>query len=54
MKRWLVVAAAVVLAAAAFAVLVQREPAPGGPPLDDIDDASRERLEDVLREEGER
>jgi hypothetical protein len=53
-KRWLVVAAAVLLAAGAFAVLVQREPSPGGPPLDDIDDASRARLEEVLREEGER
>lgn len=54
MKRWLVVAVALALAAGAFLVLVQREPSAGGPPLDEIDDASRERLERLLREEDER
>jgi hypothetical protein len=53
-KRWLVVAVALALAAGAFFALVKREPAPGGPPLDEIDDASRQRLEQVLREEGKR
>lgn len=52
--RWLLVAVALALAAGAFLVVVQREPSPGGPPLDDVDDASRERLERLLREEGER
>jgi hypothetical protein len=53
-KRWLVVAVALALAAGAFFALVQREPDPGGPPLDRIGDASRERLEQVLRKEAER
>jgi hypothetical protein len=53
-KRWLVVAAALALAAAALLVLVSRAPSPGGPPLDRIDDASRERLQDVLRGEDAR
>jgi hypothetical protein len=53
-KRWFVVAAALALAAAAFAVLAQRRSAPGGPPMDSIDDASRERLEQVLRQEEEK
>lgn len=51
MKRWLVVAAAVALAAVAFASLVWREAPLGGPPMEAIDDASRARLEQVLREE---
>ena len=51
MKRWLVVAAALALAALAFALLVRREPSVGGPPMEQIDDASRARLEEVLREE---
>jgi hypothetical protein len=50
-KRWLVVAAALALAALAFALLLRREPSPGGPPMDEIDDASRTRLDQVLREE---
>jgi hypothetical protein len=53
-KRWLVVAAALVLAAAALLVLVRRQPPPGGPPMDRIDDASRQRLEQVLRDEERR
>jgi hypothetical protein len=53
-KRWLVVAVALALAAGALFALLQREPSPGGPPLDQVDDASRQRLEQVLREEGER
>jgi hypothetical protein len=50
-KRWLVVAAAVALAALAFVLIVRREPTPGGPPMDQIDAESRARLEKVLREE---
>jgi hypothetical protein len=50
-KRWLVAAIAVALAALAFALLVRREPTPGGPPMDEIDAESRARLEKVLREE---
>jgi hypothetical protein len=50
-KRWLVVAAAVALAALAFVLIARREPSPGGPPMDQIDAESRARLEKVLREE---
>jgi hypothetical protein len=53
-KRWLVVAAVVAFAAAAIAVLVGRRAPPGGPAMDEIDDASRERLEQVLRQEEDR
>ena len=48
--RWIVVAACGALAAAALWFLVLRPPAPGGPPLDAIDDASREQLEEILRQ----
>ncbi len=54
MKRWLLVAAALALALAAFHVLVSREPPPGAPPMYRIDDGSRERLEQLLREEDAR
>jgi hypothetical protein len=50
-KRWLLVALALALALAAFALLVRRDPPLGGPPMEQIDDASRARLEQVLREE---
>jgi len=50
-KRWLFAAAAIALAALAFALLVRPEPPVGGPPMEEIDDASRARLEEVLREE---
>jgi hypothetical protein len=50
--RWLVVAAALALSAAALWFLVLREPSTGGPPMDHIDDASREQLEELLRREG--
>jgi hypothetical protein len=53
-KRWLVVAAALALAALAFGLLVRRGPPVGGSPLEEIDDASRARLEQVLREEPKR
>jgi hypothetical protein len=49
-KRWLVVAAALALAAGAFLFLATREPPSGGPPLEHIDEASRARLEQLLRE----
>ena len=51
MKRWLVVAAALALAALAFVLVLRREPPAGGPPMEQIDDASRARLDQVLREE---
>ena len=40
-KRWLVVAAALALAALAFVLVLRREPPAGGPPIEQIDDASR-------------
>ena len=49
MKRWLLVAAALVLAALAAVVVLRPGDAP--PATDDIDDASREALERVIREE---
>jgi hypothetical protein len=49
-KRWLLVALAAGLLAAALWQLGGREPRGGGPPLDQIDDASREKLREVLRE----
>jgi hypothetical protein len=52
--RWLVVAACVALAAAALWFLALREPSAGGPPMDQIDDASRAQLEELLRKESER
>jgi hypothetical protein len=52
--RWLVLAAALALGAAALWFLVLREPATGGPPMDQIDDASQRQLEELLRKEGTR
>jgi hypothetical protein len=52
--RWLVVAACLALAAAALWAFFLREPPTGGPPLDAIDDSSREQLEELLRKEGTR
>jgi hypothetical protein len=53
-RRWLVFALALVIAAGAFWVLLQsgsqRRAAQGTPPMDDIGDASRVRLEQVLRD----
>jgi hypothetical protein len=49
-KRWLLVALAAGLLAAALWHLGVGEPRGGGPPLDQIDDASREKLREVLRE----
>jgi hypothetical protein len=57
-KRWLVLGIALALAAAALAAIVgelgRRGPSTGGPPMDQIDAASRQRLEQVLRQEDER
>jgi hypothetical protein len=62
-KRWLVLGIALALAAAALAAIVgglaprgpsTRGPSTGGRPLDQIDAASRQRLEQVLRQEDER
>ena len=52
--RWLVVAACGALAAAAVWFFLLRPPSIGGPPLDSIDDASRNQLEELLRKEGTR
>jgi hypothetical protein len=52
--RWIVVAAALAIAAAVVWQLLLRPPEMGGPPLDSIDDASRAQLEEILRKEGER
>jgi hypothetical protein len=50
-KRALAVAAGLLAAALALYALLGRPPAP--PPEEDIDDASRAALEDVLRQEQE-
>ena len=49
--RWLAWTLGLVAAAAGLWALVGRDTT-GGPPLDDVDAASRERLEEVLREAG--
>jgi len=52
-RRWLVVPLALGVAALALYVLVTagaRAPVATGPPLDDIDAASRARLEQVIRD----
>jgi hypothetical protein len=49
LMRWIVVAAALAIAAAAVWFLFLRPPDVGGPPLDSIDDASRTQLEEILR-----
>ena len=51
MPRWLAWTLGLVAAAAGLWALVGRDTT-GGPPLDDVDAASRERLEEVLREAG--
>jgi hypothetical protein len=51
-KRWLLLALAAAVVAAALWLLAGRD-GPGGPPLDQIDDASRAKLRDVLREPAE-
>jgi hypothetical protein len=47
--RWIVVAAALAIAAVAVWFLFLRPPDVGGPPLDSIDDASRTQLEEILK-----
>ena len=63
MIRWLGVAGAVLLACAALWVLIARMPVPaprplteagGAPPVDHIDDRSREALREILRSEIEK
>jgi hypothetical protein len=49
LKRGLALAAGLLAAALALYALLGRSPAP--PPEEDIDDASRAALEDVLRQE---
>jgi hypothetical protein len=50
-KRWLLLGLALGLLALALFRAAGREPeAAGGPPLDQIDEASREKLREVLRE----
>lgn len=50
-KRWLLLALALGLLAFALLRAGERGPgAAGGPPLDRIDEASREKLREVLRE----
>jgi hypothetical protein len=48
-KRWLLLALALVALVLALAEWSGRD-APGGAPLDSIDEPSREKLRDVLRE----
>jgi hypothetical protein len=56
LKRWLTVVVGVGVAAAAFYALLATPPSPrsgsgpSAPAREDIDDASRDRLERVLRE----
>lgn len=50
--RWIGIALALGLAALAFALLVQRDEAPPVAAQPDIDDASRAKLEEVLRSSG--
>jgi hypothetical protein len=52
-KRWLLLALAAAVFAAALWLLAGRDGRGGGPPLDQIDDASRAGLRDVLREPAE-
>ena len=50
MKSWLILLIGLAIAAGAAYVLLGGRGAPVAPPLDDIDEASRARLERVLRE----
>ncbi|MGH0030684.1 MAG: hypothetical protein ACQGVC_12895 [Myxococcota bacterium] len=57
MRRWWLLPLGIAIAVLALVALLRGGPtdlprASGPPPLDDIDDASRERLEQVLREAG--
>jgi hypothetical protein len=49
-KRWLLVALGLAALIVALAEWSGRRAEPAGPPLDAIDEPSRERLRDVLRE----
>jgi hypothetical protein len=50
-RRWIYLAAALLAAGVAFAVLRDRAPAPAA--HDEIDDASKEALREILRQEDE-
>lgn len=50
MRRWIILAAALLAAALAFAILRERAPSPP-PAADEIDDASREALREILEQE---
>jgi hypothetical protein len=50
-RRWLLLAAALLAAGVLFAVLRERAPAPA--PAEEIDDASKEALRDILEQEDE-
>lgn len=57
MRQWWLLPLGIVIALLALVALLRGDPtsmpeATGPPPLDEIDEASRDRLEQVLREEG--
>lgn len=58
MRQWWLLPLGIVIALAALVLLLRGGPtslplATGPPPMDDIDEPSRERLERVLREAGD-
>jgi hypothetical protein len=50
-RRWILLAAALLAAGVVFAML--RERAPGPAPAEEIDDASKEALREILEQENE-